>query len=88
MRSTTKNASFLAITSLILLFLSIHVKSQPLTIHVQNTTGRIIDSLIVGNYYIGTIKNDSSTGPIQFEKFQFDSGVPNESIFDAPAKNA
>ena len=52
-----------------------------MTIKIQNNTGHKIDSLIVGTKYIGTIEKDSITWPIQFAKFGFDSGIPNETIF-------
>jgi hypothetical protein len=54
---------------------------QNLLIKIHNKTGYKIDSLIVSTKFIGTIESDSISSPISFEKFNFDTGIPYESIF-------
>lgn len=45
-----------------------------------NKTGANIDSLRIGNNFIGQLKKDSSTGFIDFKKFEFDSEFPYEDV--------
>ena len=82
-----KNKYILTITTLLFLFLCNNLTSQTLTVKFQNNTGHKIDSLIVGTTYIGTIEKDSITGLIQFAKFRFDSGFPNEFVFGVIGEN-
>ena len=81
MKFELKGKYIQTLTTLMFLLLCNNLTSQNLTIKIQNNTGHKIDSLIVGAKYIGTIEKDSITGPIQFAKFGFDSGIPNETIF-------
>lgn len=69
-----------ALALLLLLCLTTTAKGQPLTIKIQNTTGYRIDSLIVGERYIGTIESGCTTAPLQYTSFYVDTGFPYEYI--------
>jgi hypothetical protein len=45
-----------------------------------NKTGENIDSLMIGNTFIGKLKKDGFTEYINFKEFEFDSGFPYENV--------
>jgi len=51
-----------------------------ITVKFYNKTGHDVDSLIVGDTFVGHISNNDSTEFIKFRKFHFDSGIPYEDL--------
>lgn len=70
--------SIIALAAII--FLTVFLNLKNLHIKFYNKTGEDIDSLVVGDTYIGQIKKDSSTEFINFKGLLFDSGFPREKI--------
>jgi hypothetical protein len=68
-------------TSFWLFLFSFSVSSQTLKIKIHNKTGQNIDSLMIGDKYIGDLSKDSVTAFLDYERFNFDTGIPNEGIF-------
>ena len=50
-----------------------------LQVKFENTTGFDIENLKISDKTIGTLNSNQSTQYIDFEKFGFDSGLPDES---------
>jgi hypothetical protein len=59
---------------------SFSLKSQTLAIKIFNKTAENVDSLSIGNRYIGSLARDSVTSFLDFDKISFDSDTPIEPI--------
>ena len=46
----------------------------------HNKTGHDIDSLFIGNSFIGHLSNNDSTEILNFKRFQFDGSFPYEKL--------
>ena len=74
---------FLKIILLCLLLITVGCTEREeisdLQVKFENTTGFDIENLKISDKTIGTLNSNQSTPYIDFEKFGFDSGLPDES---------
>lgn len=68
----------IALISTIIIVVFVNLKNVHLKFY--NKTGEDIDSLVVGETYIGKVKKDNSTKFIGFKKLMFDNGIPYDKI--------
>lgn len=71
---------FGAILILALVILMFFLTRKTFHAKFYNKTGKAIDSLSIGENFIGHLANNDSTNFIDFKKFKFDSGYPYETI--------
>lgn len=73
------NLKIISLCVLILIFgCSEENELNPLQIKFKNTTPFSIESILIGEYSIGTLQPNESTNYIAFNAFNFDSGLPDE----------
>lgn len=86
------NLKIISLCVLILIFgCSEENELNPLQIKFKNTTPFSIESILIGEYSIGTLQPNESTNYIAFNAFNFDSGLPDErcsgTIDDKPIES-
>ena len=80
MIKTNKRITILFVVLATIFSLFFYFNSKNFQAKFFNKTGRNIDSLQIGNNFVGQLKKDSSTGFIYFRKFEFDSEFPYEDV--------
>lgn len=77
--SKTKRLSllFILIAAIVTVFL---VTRNSFHAIIYNKTGHDIDSLLIGNIFIGHLSYNDSTEIINFKRFQFDGSFPYEKL--------
>lgn len=70
--------SLLALSSIIILTSFINFKGFHAKFY--NKTGEDLDSLMIAETFIGSLKRNDSTGQIDLKKFKFDGSLPYEQI--------
>ena len=80
MIKTNKKISILFVIFASIFSLFFYFNSKNFHAKFFNKTGGNIDSLQIGNNFIGQLKKDSSTEFIDLKKFEFDSEFPYEDV--------
>jgi len=74
-----KNIIFVSVITLSVVLSYLLIRKN-VSIKFYNKTGQDIDSLVIGDTYIGHLSNNGSTEFLQFKEFHFDSGIPYENL--------
>jgi hypothetical protein len=74
------NKTLLSLISLLLVVTGMQLQAQSAMVKIYNKTGQNIDSLTIGDKYIGLLARDNNTPFLNYPKFGFDAGYPDEKV--------
>lgn len=78
--SKQRKIELFIIAFLSIIAVAIFLNYKNLHVKFYNKTGEDLDSLVVGEIFIGKIKNGTSTKYIDYKNFNFDDSLPYEQI--------